>query len=124
MNLAQIIVAALVPGFNYITYFVSPLTSILISRFLLNLRQAARRSDANSSSTNDSDSVMISTHFPSIHMSTTMLDDLGLSLYSHTEDVYTEEAPPKEKMVYEDEPFLDGLDSDVETAGVETKKLI
>ncbi|TCD68167.1 hypothetical protein EIP91_011445 [Steccherinum ochraceum] len=39
LNLAQIIVASLPRANNALSYFMSPLTSILISRFLLNLRR-------------------------------------------------------------------------------------
>lgn len=40
INLAQIIITAEYEGSNLLSYYVSPLTSVLISRFLLHLRQA------------------------------------------------------------------------------------
>ncbi|KAJ3546340.1 hypothetical protein NM688_g5524 [Phlebia brevispora] len=39
INIAQIIITSRVSGSNYLSYFVSPFTSMLISRFLLDLRK-------------------------------------------------------------------------------------
>ncbi|GJE86738.1 hypothetical protein PsYK624_028190 [Phanerochaete sordida] len=40
LNVAQMILAARLPGNNYLSFYVTPLTSMLLSRFLLHLREA------------------------------------------------------------------------------------
>ncbi|KAI0646124.1 hypothetical protein C8Q79DRAFT_648256 [Trametes meyenii] len=84
MNITQIIVAAEAPGNNLPAFFISPVTSILISRFLLNLREVAQRSE-----TDDSKSAIISTQFPSIVIPASLLGNIGEPLYSGIEDEQT-----------------------------------
>ncbi|KAI0353399.1 hypothetical protein OH77DRAFT_627554 [Trametes cingulata] len=80
LNIAQIILAALVPGDNFIAFFISPLTSILISRFLLNLREVAQGSEPVHAEA--SETAIMSTRFPSIHVSSDVLGNMGATLYS------------------------------------------
>ncbi|RPD79340.1 hypothetical protein L226DRAFT_247124 [Lentinus tigrinus ALCF2SS1-7] len=106
MNIAQIIVAAEVLGNNFIAFFISPLTSILITRFLLNLRQLAHSSEGTPVETTES--AVISTHFPSVHLSADVLGNMGAPLrsgfYGDTTEISFEE-----KLRYVDEPLSAGL---------------
>ncbi|KAI0746558.1 hypothetical protein C8Q80DRAFT_779020 [Daedaleopsis nitida] len=109
MNLAQIIFAAKVPGTNWISFFTPPITSILITRFLLNLRQVAQKSGRSPSSKGVS-SIVISTQLPSMRFSTDYLGNLGAPLrtgYDTASDdtnVWYED-----KLQYVEEPLLAGL---------------
>ncbi|KAI0711554.1 hypothetical protein C8Q76DRAFT_785329 [Earliella scabrosa] len=111
MNIGQIIVASQVPGTNWIAFFASPLTSILITRFLLNLRQVARVADRLSPS-GETSSPVISTQFPSVQLSTGLLGNLGAPLrsaYDSTDDHTEADGEFEDKLVYVDEPLLAGL---------------
>ena len=90
-----------------LTFLSRRLTSMLISRFLLNLRQVAQTSHVSSYPSQES-SAVISTGFSSIHVSTGMLGNLGAPLYSVL-DTDTTEVSYEEKLTFMDEPFLAGL---------------
>ncbi|RDX46707.1 hypothetical protein OH76DRAFT_1420098 [Lentinus brumalis] len=110
MNLAQIVVAAEVLGNNFIAFFISPLTSILITRFLLNLRQLAHTS-ASAPQFSDSEasrSAIISTQFPSMHLSFDILGNMGAPLRSGFDGDSTE-VSFEQKLRYAGEPLLAGL---------------
>ncbi|KAI0700196.1 hypothetical protein BC835DRAFT_1412217 [Cytidiella melzeri] len=64
LNVTQIIITSYYTGNNYLSYFVSPLTSILISRFLLNLRHF---SDVETSARDAYTSLYLTSHNPSGH---------------------------------------------------------
>ncbi|KAJ8473889.1 hypothetical protein ONZ51_g7565 [Trametes cubensis] len=118
MNIAQIVVAAKIPGNNFIAFFISPLTSILISRFLLNLRQVARSSDSDCDDTTET--VVMSTGFPSIHLSTGVLGNMGAPLYSGFEAETTEEMGG-EKISGADGPLVMGLSPGVRHVDIELR---
>ena len=82
------------------------LTSILITRFLLNLRQLAHTSERTSAETTQS--AVISTRFPSVHLSADVLGDMGAPLRSGF-DGDTTEVSFEEKLQYANEPLLAGL---------------
>ncbi|KAI0718357.1 hypothetical protein C8T65DRAFT_638704 [Cerioporus squamosus] len=107
MNIAQIIVAAEVLGNNFIAFFISPLTSILITRFLLNLRQLAHSSER-TGRMDTTESAVISTGFPTMHISVDVLGNMGAPLRSGFDGDTTEESFV-EKLQYGDEPLLAGL---------------
>ena len=86
------------------------LTSILITRFLLNLRQVARVADLSPSGATSSP--VISTQFPSVRLSTGLLGNLGAPLrsgYDSTDDHTEADGELEDKLVYVDEPLLAGL---------------
>ncbi|KAJ3012698.1 hypothetical protein NUW54_g1796 [Trametes sanguinea] len=116
MNIAQIVVAAEFPGNNFVAFFISPLTSILISRFLLNLREVAQEPEQTYQDTMDT--AIISTRFPSIHIPSSALGNMGASLKSGF-DAETAEGMYEEKISAASEPFLAGLLGEVRRTDIE-----
>ncbi|OJT06457.1 hypothetical protein TRAPUB_2732 [Trametes pubescens] len=74
INISQIVVAAKQPAYVR-------LTSILISRFLLNLRRVAKSSER-ATYANTAGAPVISTYLPSVYPSSGTLGNLGATLYS------------------------------------------
>ncbi|OSD07814.1 hypothetical protein PYCCODRAFT_1430008, partial [Trametes coccinea BRFM310] len=116
MNIAQIVVAAEFPGNNFVAFFISPLTSILISRFLLNLREVAQEPEQTYQDTTDT--AIISTRFPSIHIPSSVLGNIGASLKSGF-DAETAEGLYEEKISAVSEPSLTSLLGEVRRTDIE-----
>jgi len=111
LNVAQIVLAAEVAGDNAISYFVSPMTSILISHLILNLRQLNPTPDG-SEATDIAMPVSTRLDFTTIY-----LGNLGEPLdYSSSSDEDSEKHADRgcDVEVFEldetTEPELDGID--------------
>jgi len=77
LNIIQIVVAVTDVGENAIAYFVSPLTSILISRFLLNLREVSYSAQDLRTA---EPSLILTSHLSDIHFASNVVGNLGAPL--------------------------------------------
>lgn len=73
INLAQIVMSAALPGNDNISYYVSPVTSLLISRFLFDLREVAGEVDG----TNRRSGAYLTSELPNVYATNT--ERLGMS---------------------------------------------
>ncbi|KAI0937649.1 hypothetical protein AcV5_000436 [Taiwanofungus camphoratus] len=103
LNIAQIIVSAEVTGDSALSYFVSPVTSILISRFLLNLRQVHLSSEPG---THPTQSAVLSSYISDLHF---MVGNLGAPLRHDTTSSVAENPELEDVPRLMKEPFLAGL---------------
>ncbi|GJE86752.1 hypothetical protein PsYK624_028330 [Phanerochaete sordida] len=76
INLTQIIMSAELAGNNNIAYYVSPMTSVLISRFLIDLRKAAAKEDQR---LREATSVFLTTEIQGPSMFGMATDGLGIA---------------------------------------------
>ncbi|KAI0777520.1 hypothetical protein BD413DRAFT_181452 [Trametes elegans] len=104
-------------GFNFLTSFASRLTSVLISRFLLNLREVSERSDSSNRS-EATGSGAISSRFLSFGTSTSvMMNELESPFYSYSDsDTAASWAGDDYKKDYVNLSFSSGTVTDSRTA--------
>ncbi|GJE86743.1 hypothetical protein PsYK624_028240 [Phanerochaete sordida] len=88
--------ASLIAGSNYISFFVSPLTSVLISRFLLDLRRVAHQNAGSLAS-----SVCLTSELPSLGSLPNSNDNVSFR-----------------RMLLQDSHLLDSMDAKPEEKGV------
>lgn len=107
LNIAQIIVSAEQAGNNELTFFLSPVTSILISRFLLSLREIHPSDLRERQSTG---SAVLSTQISAVPVSSQFIGSLGTPLW-YT-DSSTDDSQIDQKLglpIFVREPLMAGL---------------